>query len=319
MSTPLRAAVTGGLLAFGSAAAADVPAVAADIAPVHGLVARVMEGVGTPELIVRPGASPHGYALRPSEARALEQSDAVFWIGSALTPWLGRTLDTLAADAETVTLLEAEETRTLSYREGATFGEHAHDHGHDDHDGDADAGEDDHDAAHGDLDPHAWLDPENAKAWLGLIADTLATLDPENAETYRDNAAAGRQEVDAAAAEVRETLDRIGPLTFVVFHDAYHYFEARFDFEAAGAIALSDATDPSPARVEEVRETVATLGVECVFAEPQFNQTLAGVVLEGTDGRPGTIDPLGIDIPTGPDFYPALLRSIADEIAACRS
>ncbi|SPJ26003.1 zinc ABC transporter substrate-binding protein [Palleronia abyssalis] len=363
MSTPLRSSIAGGVLAAVSATVttADVPAVAADIAPVHSLVARVMEGVGTPELIVQPGTSPHGYSMRPSEARAVEQADAVFWIGPELTSWLGRTLETLAGDAVVTGLLDAEGTRTLEFREGATF--EAHDHGDEDHDAEAhddhDDGEDaqdhehaeghedghdhehdeaehdheeehDHDHedadhahdgeghAHEGVDPHAWLDPENGKAWLDVIAAELSELDPENAETYRSNAAAGQQEIDAASEDVRETLDRIGPLTFVVFHDAYHYFEARFDYEAVGAIALSDASDPSPARVEEVQDTVEALGVECVFAEPQFNQNMVRVVLDGTEGRSGVIDPLGMDIDTGPDFYPDLLHSIADQIAACK-
>ena len=169
------------------------------------------------------------------------------------------------------------------------------------------------------IDPHAWLDPENGKVWLDVIARELAALDPENAGTYRSNAAAGKDEIDAAVAEARDTLSAAGELDFVVFHDAYHYFENRFDIPAAGAISVSDASDPTPARVEEIRGTVRDLGVSCVFSEPQFDQRLVRTVLDGTEGKAGVIDPLGFEIEEGPDFYPSLIRSIADEIAGCAS
>ncbi|SFE58032.1 zinc ABC transporter substrate-binding protein [Roseivivax sediminis] len=349
-------------------AAADVPRVATDVAPVHGLVARVMAGVGEPETVVQPGSSPHSYSMRPSEARALEQADLVFWVGEELEPWLAGAVETLASDARIVELLDAPGITTLEFRQGATFGghdheghehavddradhdheaedhadhdhegaEHGHDneghaehtHDHEDHDHGGEAHEDHdhesddhagHDHAHDGVDPHAWLDPENGKVWLDLIAEELAALDPENAETYRSNAAAGQDEIDGVIAEVRETLSAAGAIDFVVFHDAYHYFENRFDVPAAGAISLSDASDPTPARVEEIRDTVRELGVACVFSEPQFDQRLVRTVLDGTEGQAGVIDPLGFEIEMGPDFYPALIRSIAEEMAGCAS
>jgi zinc transport system substrate-binding protein len=185
------------------------------------------------------------------------------------------------------------------------------DHDHDGHDHDG------HD--HEGTDPHAWLDPENAKIWIGLIADELAALDPENAETYRANAAAGQDEIDRAVSEVRSGLAAAGEMDFVVFHDAYHYFENRFGISAAGAIALSDASDPGPARIEEVRARIASLGVDCVFSEPQFDQKLVNTVTEGTSAQPAVIDPLGFDIAPGADFYPALLRTIGTAIGDCAS
>jgi zinc transport system substrate-binding protein len=330
-------AVAIGVLA--APAAAEAPRVAADIAPVHSLAARVMQGVAEPELIVRPGASPHGYSLRPSEAAALEAADVVVWVGAPLTPWLGRTIETLAADAAHVGLLEHPETRRLEVRTGASFA--AHDHGHDenghghdahhgheaeahgqaaDHDQD-DHGHDadhDHDHAQAAIDPHAWMDPANGKAWLDVIAAELARLDPDNAETYRANAAAGKQEIDAATAEIAETLAPLRDMEFIVFHDAYQYFETRFDMPAAGAISLSDATDPSPARVEKIRDMVAARDITCAFAEPQFDPGILKAVFSGTGAQTAVIDPMGTDIPTGPDFYPRYLRSIAASFAVCR-
>jgi zinc transport system substrate-binding protein len=326
MSIRMGRSLAGGLLSasLATSAAAEVPAVAADIAPVHGLVARVMQGLGEPALVVRPGASPHGYAMRPSEARALEQADAVFWIGPALEPWLEHSIATLASDAVAVELLGTPGTVTREFRSGATFdapghaseaaGNQERTHRDDNH-----APAEDAQAHGGGVDPHAWLDPENAKVWLGAIADELAALDPENAESYAANAGEGAREIDAAAAEVERLLAPLQDMTFIVFHDAYQYFEARFGLSAAGAISVADAEDPSPARLETIRDAVGQLAAACVFSEPQFDQGIVRTVLGGTDGQSGVIDPLGFEIPAGPGFYPALLRSVAEEMAACAS
>ncbi|WP_319637514.1 zinc ABC transporter substrate-binding protein [Roseitranquillus sediminis] len=310
MSIRLRRAIAGLAPLVGAAfsaatASAEVPSVATDIAPVHSLVARVMDGLGEPSLVVDPGASPHGYSMRPSEARALSEADAVFWIGSELEPWLEDAIANLAPDAVSVALLDAPTTTVLEFRTGATFAEHAHEE-HEE--------EQDHEQGH---DPHAWLDPENGKAWLEVIADEMGRLDPENAAAYAANAEAGHAEIEAVEAEIERLIAPARGMDFIVFHDAYHYFEARFGIQAAGAISLSDASDPSPARVEAVRETVTELGVTCVFSEPQYNQALVRTVTEGTRARSAVIDPLGVGLESGPDFYPQLLRSVAEEMVGC--
>ena len=322
------AGIAGGAFAAATASA-DVPQVATDIAPVHSLVARVMEGLGEPSLVVRPGASPHGYALRPSEAHALSQADAVFWIGPELEPWLEGAIENLAPDAATVALLEVPETDLLEFRTGATFASHAHDREEREADADADhpadGGEHGHDDTHEDAhdhaqeghDPHAWLDPENGKVWLDAIAQELSRLDPENAAAYASSAEAGKAEIDAVQAEIGALLAPARGMRFVVFHDAYNYFESRFDIPAAGAISLSDASDPSPARVEEVRDTVRNIGASCVFSEPQFNQSLVRTVTDGTEARSGVIDPLGAGVDPGPAFYVRFLQSVAEELADC--
>lgn len=316
------------LLATPSLAA---PKVVTDIAPLHSLVARVMEGVGEPALLLASGGTPHDYALRPSESALLQDADLLIWIGPELTPWLGRAREALAQDAVSIPLLAAAETRTLPFREGARFaphdhgGEHADDHSdehHDDHGDDNDhdhdkAADDHHDHAHGAVDPHAWLDPMNAHDWLPGIAEALAALDPANAGAYRANALAGQAEIDALVAEISATLDPARGRSFVVFHDAYHYFEARFDIEAAGAVALSDASDPGAARIAEVRATIAELGVACVFAEPQFPGKLIETVLDGTDAREGRLDPVGMGLEPGPALYPQLLRDLATGLTDC--
>jgi len=309
-------------LTFTGAGQADVPRVATDIAPVHGLVARVMQGVGTPDLVVQPGASPHGYSMRPSEARALSRADFVFWMGETLTPWLEGSVDNLATGAKVIELLHSDGVTVLPFREGARFAGHDDDHGEDGHE-ESEHQEDGHDGdAHDDhghegVDPHAWLAPENGKLWLDLAATELAQFDPDNAEAYRANAAAGRAEIDQAVVIIDAGLAPLREGGFVVFHDAYQYFETSFDLSALAAISLSDASSPSPARLAEVRGTVAELGVSCVFSEPQFNPGLVATVLDGTGAKTAVIDPMGTDIPLGPQFYPALLLDLGQRMANC--
>ncbi|MFV1599049.1 MULTISPECIES: zinc ABC transporter substrate-binding protein [unclassified Phaeobacter] len=314
-------------------ALAEVPTVAADITPVHGLVSRVMQGVGAPELVVPPGASPHSHAMRPSEARALDQANLVFWLGPRLTPWLEGPIATLASDATVISLLEADTTRQLTVRDTVQFGrgdhdEHAEEHSDDHHEGHGDdhndahhdeEGHDDHGHRHepGSLDPHAWLMAENGSAWLQVIAEALADADPDNEALYLRNAAEGQAEIAAATAEISAKLTPVAGKPFVVFHDAYQYFETGFGVQAAGAISLSDASDPSPARIAEIRATVQEMKVQCVLSEPQFNPGLVATVLDGTEARTAVVDPLGVTLDLGPDFYPKLLTSVGAAIASC--
>ena len=332
MSRKLLAS-TVAIFALGSAAHAEAPAVAVDIAPIHSLVSRVMEGVGTPSLVIPPGASPHEHALRPSEAAALEGADLVFWVGEDLTPWLEEAVETLAGDAAVTALLDVEGTVLLDVREDALF--EAHEHGHDDHDHDAhdhdhdhghdESGEADHDHdhakdgahAHGGHDPHAWLSPENAETWLNIIAAELSSVDPQNADTYAANAAAALEEMAMLKAEITAILAPVSGKRFIVFHDAYQYFERAFDFPASGAISLSDAADPSPARIADIQERVRSQGIDCVLAEPQFNAGLVAAVLDGTETGSGILDPLGSTLEPGPELYPTLMRNLAGVLADC--
>lgn len=315
---------------MGGWAYADTPQVAVDIAPVHSLVARVMDGVGTPDLIIQPGASPHEYSLRPSEAAALQNTNLVFWIGPDLTPWLTDTIKTLAPDAAVTALMEVDGTIKLEFREGALFEAHAHeddddhvDEAHDDHD--EEARHDDHDddetghEGHGQRahDPHAWLSPQNAMTWLNVIAGQLSAADPDNAGAYFTNAAAGRTEMEALIGEVIATLDPVRDGQFLVFHDAYQYFEMDFDFPASGAISIGDASDPSPARIAEIQDRIAEQGIDCVLAEPQFNPGLVATVLDGTEAGTGMLDPLGSDLEPGPALYSQLIRNLSTALAGC--
>ena len=298
---------------WGSVTMADAPRVATDIAPVHSLVAQVMEGVGAPDLIVRPDASPHGYAMRPSEAAALAEADLVVWVGPELTPWLAGSIDTLGVDAAQIVLLEAEETRLLPLREGIAF-----EIEHDDHDEHDDHGDDhDHDQEHIEgHDPHAWLDPVNAQAWLRVIAAELSVLDTENAETYQANAERGIEDLNRLMGEVERDLTAARGIPFLVMHDAYQYFETRFDLPAVSAISLGDASRPGAARLDELRELSAERGVACVLHEPQFETRITGAIL-GDEVTRSELDPIGAAQEPGAGHYAALIRAMAAGFAAC--
>ena len=292
---------------------ADRPRVVVDIAPIHALVAQVMEGIGMPDLIIQPGATPHEYSLRPSEAAAMQSADLVFWIGPDLTPWLEEAIETLAPAADLTTLMDVDGTVQLEFREDAVFEAHDHsDHADDDeHDDRADHGD------HAGHDPHAWLSPKNAMTWLEVIAGRLSAVDPVNSDAYLANAASGRVAIEALMDEVDATLDPVRGRAFIVFHDAYQYFETDFDISASGAISISDASDPSPARIAEIRGQIAEQGVDCVLAEPQFNPGLVATVLRGSDAQMGIVDPLGADLELGAELYPQLIRNLSNALAEC--
>ncbi|RPE66295.1 zinc transport system substrate-binding protein [Pacificibacter maritimus] len=339
---------------------ADVPKVVTDIAPIHSLVSQVMGDLGAPSLLMEQNASPHDYALRPSDARNLQQADAVFWVGSELTPWLDESIGKLASKAVSVELIETQDSLTLEFREGALFEHHVHGdgegqvdhdhekhdhdelaqddhhehadhhdhHDHDDHDGHAQDDHDDHEHHnddessdghdHSGVDPHAWLDPQNAITWLGVISQTLSDLDPENAATYAQNAVSSQADLADLITDLQNQLEGERDMKFVVFHDAYHYFEARFGLSAMGAISLSDATPPSPKRIVELRNHIKEAGIDCVMSEPQFNMGLVDTVLEGTSAFKGVIDPLGRNIAVGAAFYGDLIQGVADSFDVCR-
>ena len=309
IKTTLGTAICG--LWLSGIVSADVPQVTTDIPVTHSLVTRVMAGIGTPDLIVNRGASPHDYSLRPSNAASLEAADLVFWISSELTPWLEGALKTLAADAKVIELMDTKASTVLPFRDGATFETHSHRHKHDED------GHDEDEHATVNIDPHGWLDPDNGKTWLDVIATELSKIDPENTDIYFDNVSQGKTDIDAVISEIDATLATFRGTNFIVYHDAYQYFERRFDVLAAGSISMGDVSDPSPARIAEIRQTVEELDMTCVFSEPQFNPELIATVVDGTKARARVIDPLGTRLALGADFYLNLLRNIAQTMASC--
>lgn len=284
------------------------PKVVASIKPVHSLVAAVMAGVGEPTLIVKGAASPHTYALRPSDAGALEAADLVFWTGHGMEMFLGDALGTLATGATVVELADSPGITLLPVREGGAF--EAHDHGEEEHDHEG------HEE-HGEGDMHFWLDPENAKLMVTQIAAKLSEADPENATRYQANAEAELLRLDVLEAELVATLAPIKDKPFIVFHDAYQYFEARFGLNLAGSVTVTPDVAPGAARIDELKAKISTLGATCVFAEPNFPPAIVTAITEGSSAKTGVLDPEGGALAEGVDLYPNLLRGIASSLVDC--
>lgn len=301
------------------------PQVVVSIKPVHSLVAALMQGVGEPSLIVEGTASAHTYSLKPSHARALENADLVFWVGPGLEAFLEKPLDALAGKATVVELEDAPGLVRLPFREGGAF------ETHEDEDADAHAGGEDHATEeptadehghaheHEGFDMHFWLDPMNAKAMAAYIESALVTADPTNADRYKANGLALAQEIDTLDKEIAAAVAPVANKPFVVFHDAYQYFENRYKVRIAGSITVSPETMPGAERVAEIHAKVKELQAVCVFAEPQFEPKLISVVTEGTDAKAGTLDPEGGALEAGPALYPALMRNLATSLTECLS
>lgn len=304
------------------------PAVVASIGPVHSLVAAVMAGVGEPTLLVKGAASPHTASLRPSEAAALQRADVVFWVGEDLETFLRKPLSALPDRAEVVALASAPGVRLLPAREGDDWGEHAHadEHGHAEEHGDehghdhGDDAKEDGAGGHGAeeaADMHVWLDPENARAMAGAAAAALTKVDPERAEIYAANAKALNRRLDALDAELRGLLAPVADKPYIVFHDAYQYFENRYGLSPAGAITFSPERAPGARTLSEIRERIKSSGAVCVFREPQFEPDLVKTVVAGSFARVGVLDPIGADIAPGPDAYPTLLTRLGSSLSDC--
>ncbi|MEO3432988.1 zinc ABC transporter substrate-binding protein [Inquilinus sp. CAU 1745] len=292
-------------------ALAEAPSVAVSIKPLHSLVAGVMGDLGQPDLLVEGAGSPHTYSLRPSDARALADADLVVWTGPALETFLIGPLETLAEDARTLAVADAEGVELLPVRSTGAWEGHHHEHDHE--------GEDhghDHSAAY---DAHLWLDPHNAAAIVESVADALSELDAENAAAYAANADSVLERLDALDADLRARLAPVGDAPFVVFHDAYQYFGAHYGLNAVGSITVSPELPPGAQRLREIQHTIAESGARCVFSEPQFEPDLVDTVVEGTDVRRGQLDPLGVAVEEGPEQYFRLMTDLADNLVACLS
>jgi zinc transport system substrate-binding protein len=304
-------------------ALAEVPKVVTDIPPVHALVAEVMGDLGSPVLLLERGASEHGFQLRPSQVRDLSEADLVVWIGPELTPWLDRALATTGDSSATLTLLSSEGTFTQAY--GAENKDEEHDNGvaeeveAEGHDHDHAAEEDhndDHD--HQGIDPHVWLDPANAKHWLGLIAEMLSQQDPENAAIYSANAASTAAKIDALDADIAAILAAGKDKPIVLFHDAYGYYASHFGLNVAGTLALGDATSSGAGRLSALRDKMAASEALCIFPEVGHDPAQVKQFADEAGAKiGGNLDPVGTTLEPGRGAYLTLMKGIAETIAEC--
>jgi zinc transport system substrate-binding protein len=316
------------LFASASWAQAEIKVVAS-IKPVHSLVSAVMEGVGNPELIVQGSASPHTYSLKPSQAESLQNADLVLWIGPKFEAFLEKPLETIGANATAISLVEVEGLIELPLREGGAFddhvdegeGEEAHDHAHDHSNeaGQSDKSSDSQEGAHGDdeFDAHVWLDPRNAAAMTTAIVSALSDKDPANAAAYATNGEKLQASLAALEADIAAMLKPVQGKGFIVFHDAFQYFENRFGVPATGSITANPDALPGAERLAELRAKITDLKAECVFAEPNFEPKMVNTIIEGTEAKTGTLDPEAAALTEGPALYGELMRGIATSIRDC--
>ncbi len=286
------------------------------IAPIHSLVAGITRGIAQPKLLMPGGSSPHAYALKPSDAKALARAHFIIRVGETLETVLKRPIEALGQHARIVTLDEIDAMTLLPMRRGGVWEGHAYDgadvrhsarHSH--------AGEPG--IEHGGHNPHIWLDPHNAKIAVGRITKILAEADPTNADALRANAQELFARLNALDRELESAIAPIRAESYVVFHDAFPYFENRYGLSPAGAFTVSPDRRPGARRLSQIRRKIVQLGATCVFSEPQFEPKLAAALIEGTNARNGVLDPLGATLTPGPDLYFILMRSIASGLTAC--
>ena len=293
-----------------SAANAEVKVVTS-IKPIHSLVSYVMDGVGKPNVIVDGYNSPHGFSLKPSHAKMLENADIVIWVGEDLEAFLEKPLKTIAKKAKNIEVMDLKGIKKFEFREKNIFEEHDDHKGHDDH-----KEKDDHEGHHhGEHDPHVWLDPINAKVIIKEITKELVKLDSENSYAYKSNSKKALADIDRLVKDIKKDLNK--NLRFVVFHDAYQYFENRFGIQVLGALTVNTDVMPGAEQLSEIREVIEHEKVNCLFSEPQFNPAIIKSIAKDTNVKTGILDPLGANLDKGNDLYFDLLRNMASSFKGC--
>lgn len=318
----LPALFAAALLTAGPAVAA--PRVIASVVPVQSIVAAVMGDKGTPELLLQGSMSEHRAVFTPAQIASLGSADLVFIVGHGLEAKLAQMSGSDAVNGKRfVELSEAPGVTTLPIRQGGSWEahDHAHEGGHEDeHEDEGDAAAHDH-ATEGVLafDPHVWLDPDNAKAMARQVAAELGKADPANAAAYDANATAFAADIDDTSASIAAELAPVKDKPFIVFHDAYQYFERHFGLSGAGSISDVSAQAPSAERLAQVRDKISAVKAACVFREPQYDGKVVATVIEGTGAKEGVLDPLGAGLDPGPQAYQQLLTKLADALRDCLS
>ena len=308
------------ILTFFTPANAELKVVTS-IKPIHSLASYLMDGIGKPELIVDGYASPHGFSMKPSHAKMLQNADLIFWVGEDLENFLEKPLKSIAKKAEKIELIEIKGLNVLKFRERNIFDEHDHDdHGHDDHGKKEEHDDhDDHDGheghAHGEFDPHIWLDTINAKAMLNEMAEHLIENDPKTEAKYKNNLDKALKDIDKMTIDVMTELSN--SVSSIVFHDAYQYFEKRFNVHILGAFTVNTDVMPGAEQLAEIREIIEHDKVACVFSEPQFNPDIINAVAKDMKIKTGVLDPLGATLDSGKDLYFKLIRNMSASFKGC--
>jgi len=272
------------------------------VKPLHSLVSAVAEGIHSVSLLIDGSMSPHNFALKPSHAKLLNNAKVVFYIDNQFESALKKTVGGLSKDVKVVQISKIKNLKLLSTRAGNNWEEDGHDH---------------HDHAHGSYDVHFWLDPNNATQIIKGIIRELSKVYPENINIYKENAKKAIKKIKKTDLVIKSMLNSIQDKPYIVFHDAYQYFEKAYNLKPAGSILLNPELPPSAKRIIIIREKIKSLNVSCVFKEPQFRGKIINTVIEDTDTKVGVLDPLGADIDSGPEMYTKLLKNIAENLKAC--
>ena len=308
------------------------------IKPLHSLISNVMDGVGEPSLIIEGSTSPHSFVLKPSHAKMIEQADIIFWIGEDIETFMEKPLESIAKNAKKISFMELASIEKLKFREENIFDHDDHDdHGHgekkdhDDHGHGEDKDHDDHGHGekkdhddhghgheghhHGEFDAHIWLDPANAKEMLHEIAHELADLDPNNASKYESNADQAILSIDKMIKEIDGNINK--DAKFIVFHDAYQYFEKRFGVMTAGALTLNTDVLPGAKQISEIQKVIAERDIKCIFSEPQFNPKIIETIAQDTGIKTGVLDPLGSIFDANKMQYFKLINDLGNKLKDC--
>ena len=301
-------------LLLAPAAAAQLR-VAVSIAPLHGLTDAVLDGVSTAELLIAANQSPHDFLLRPSTVKQLRRADLVVWVGPMFEFALNKPMAQLT-DRQRVLQLTQQPQITLLPNRALSFDRTVDEH--DEHDEPDDGHDDEHDTeprqavhAHGEIDPHLWLDPDNAIAMAGLLAATLGELDPANAARYRQNAAALGQRIRTHHARLTAQLAAIAGQSYLVYHDAYQYFERAFGLRGGQAVTLNPEREVGAARRKSLYRHIRTYRVRCVFVEPQYGDRAIRWLQDAHPMTAGQLNPIGHG-----DWF-ATMTALADSLTGC--
>lgn len=283
-------------------ARADVK-VLTSIKPLQLIAAAVQDGVGTPEVLLPPGASPHHYALRPSDVRKVQSVDLLYWIGPDMEGFLPRVLN-----GRTLPAVAVQELPGLKLRH---FAEDSQSHTDDDGD------EHDHDHRPGTIDAHLWLSPINARVIAAKIAADLSAADPANAARYQSNLKGFNQRLDALDTRLKSRLAGIAGKPYFVFHEAFDYFEDTYGLKHAGVFAVAAEVQPGAQHVAAMRTRLQAVGKTCVFSEPPLRPRLAETLVAGLPVKLAELDALGGYTPTTAQGYEQLLEKLGNDLAGC--
>ena len=299
--------------------ASETTGVVTTIQPINSLVSSVIGNTGKTISLIPAEISPHEHKLKPSDTKKLQNANIIFFVSDHLESSIAKVFDKLPKNIKIINLMEESGVKRLAIRDNEAWERHDHHHGHGDHDDhDKHAKKHDgHDNHEKEDDVHIWLNPDNAVKIIKKINKELSLYFPENAKTYNKNANQMINKINQLKVELKNELSDIKDKPYVVFHDAYQYFETSFGLNAVGSVALEGDVASSPKQIAFIKDKIVKLKASCVFQEPQFDSKLIKIVVEGTNAQIGTLDPLGVNIKGKENFYLQLLKNMAKSLKDC--